>query len=449
MNAPKKTPLFTADQSGLNFLSMWFTPGFSAANVATVNFAAFGTISIITFMSFMQPYVLNEILQIPTERQGRFTGNLAAMQEVVIILLMGFFGAWSDQVGRRLVFVLGFGFLGFGYFIYPLATSESQLTLFRLIFAIGGASAPIMLSACIQDASQEVSRGKWVAFNSICTGSGVLFMALVLAKTPVWYQTLGADAATAGRFAFWTTTGFCIIIAIALWFGLKTEKRVPSAKKSLVRQVGKGIREGVRNPRLAVAYAGAFIGRGDLIIVSTFLSLWIVQYGRDHELSTATSLAKAGMLFGIVQGSAMLWAFLMGMISDRLNRLTSLCIGLLIATLGYSWMGEMDDPFAPVVIPAAVLLGMGETSVLIAAGALIGQEARPKIRGAVLGVFGLIGGVGIMFATFAGGLVFDNIGRTAPFTLMGLMNLALLLVVFVTRLRAGQPTNFSANHTDN
>jgi hypothetical protein len=61
-------------------------PGLSGVNVATVNFAAFFTISTITFMSFVQPYVLTEILHIPQERQGTFTGNLAALQEVVGLL---------------------------------------------------------------------------------------------------------------------------------------------------------------------------------------------------------------------------------------------------------------------------------------------------------------------------------------------------------------------------
>jgi MFS family permease len=96
------------DPAGLKIGPLWFQPGLSRGNIAAVNFAAFSTIAIITFMSFAQPYVLNEMLHIPQERQGTFTGNLAALQEIVVILLMGFFGAWSDRVGRRLVFVLGF-----------------------------------------------------------------------------------------------------------------------------------------------------------------------------------------------------------------------------------------------------------------------------------------------------------------------------------------------------
>jgi hypothetical protein len=38
-----------------------------------------------------------------------------------------------------------------------------------------------------------------------------------------------------------------------------------------------------------------------------------------------------------------------------------------------------------------------------------------------------------------GGIIFDQIGRTAPFTLMGILNLALLSLALITRVRAGEP----------
>ena len=60
---------------------LWFTPGVTGPNLATMLFAAFGTMATISFMSFMQPYVLTELLQIPEEEQGRLTGNLHAFQE--------------------------------------------------------------------------------------------------------------------------------------------------------------------------------------------------------------------------------------------------------------------------------------------------------------------------------------------------------------------------------
>lgn len=44
------------------------------------------------------------------------------------------------------------------------------------------------------------------------------------------------------------------------------------------------------------------------------------------------------------------------------------------------------------MISARVLAGMGELSVLVAAGAVVGQEAPIRMHGTVPGVFGLPGG---------------------------------------------------------
>lgn len=421
------------DTAGLTLGPLSFAPGFTRANIGTVSFAAYSTIAVLTFMSFVQPYVLTEILRIPAERQGTLTGNLAAIQEIVVILTMGFFGAWSDRVGRRRVFIIGYLLLALGYCIYPLASTESQLMLYRAMFGVGAACAPIMLSILIQDSCQEGSRGKWVAWNSLFTGLGVISMALLLAKTPEWYRNLGADPVMAGRYAFWTTSTICLLVPIVLWFGVRSGVTEPASRRNIFGRIGEGFQAGMQNPRLAVAYGAAFVGRGDLVVISTFLSLWVVQYGREHGVPTAEALTEAGKLFGIVQTAALLWAYCMGMIADRVNRMTGLCIALTLATAGYALMGLIENPLGRGMIPAAILMGVGEISVLIAAGALLGQEARPEIRGAVVGVFGLLGGVGILFVTYVGGLVFDGLGRTAPFVMVGLLNFVLLGVAVLVR----------------
>ena len=141
------------------------------------------------------------------------------------------------------------------------------------------------------------------------------------------------------------------------------------------------------------------------------------------------------MMHGLLQFAALLWAPLMGVISDRGNRITGLVIALALASAGYFVMGQVADPFSSALLPAAILLGIGETSVIVGAGTLMGQEATPNIRGAIVGVYGLMGGIGIMLAMAVGGILFDNVGRTAPFTMMGVMNAVLMLAAIVVRVR--------------
>lgn len=51
-------------------------PGVSPWNATTYVFAAFITIGMLAFVSFIQPYLLNANLQVPDAQQGRALGLL-------------------------------------------------------------------------------------------------------------------------------------------------------------------------------------------------------------------------------------------------------------------------------------------------------------------------------------------------------------------------------------
>jgi MFS family permease len=413
---------------------LWFTPGVSGINLATMFFAAFGTMAMVSFMSFMQPYVLNEMLHIPENEQGGLTGNLHAFQEVVFIAVAGFAGALSDKFGRPLVYAVGFMIAAAGYSLYPLADSVTQLYMARAVFGMGVAGVATMLSACIVDYIQERSRGRWIGVTSVFNGLGILAMSFLLTRLPVVYQNNGATTLAAGRYSFWTVASLCLVIGLVLYFGLFRGGNRDSSRDPIVKKFSAGIKACIRNPRLAIAYGGAFIGRGDFAVIGTFFSLWMVQEGLDKGMTTGEALAIAGPLFGMIQLCALLWAPVMGFITDRLNRLTAVSMGLAICGVGYILMSMVEDPFSSAIYPAGVVLGIGETSVIVSVGALLGQEARGQYQGSIVGVFSLLGGFGILVTTLLGGQLFDGIGRTAPFMMMGLMNLVLMVAALALRV---------------
>ena len=430
---------FQADTTGVHLGPFWITPGWTRGNAVTVWFASLLTIGLAAFMSFAQPYVLTEMVHVPKAEQGTITGQLAFFQEVVVVLLVGFIGTFSDRVGRRPVYVLGFLCIAAGYAIFPLATSVTDLFTYRLLFALGIATVPLMLSACVVDATQEITRGRWAGTNNMLQGLGVVLMSLVLAKTPGWYAAMGNDPVTAGRYAFWTVACVALTAAIIMAVGLPrvVPNRVHGTKGSMRDQITAAWRGASGNPRMALAYGAAFIGRGDFTVIGYFFPLWTMQHGIASGLGAGASMARGGMLFGLIQLCAMLWAPVMGFIIDRRSRVESLCIALALAVLGYGLLGMVDDPFARSFYPVAVLVGIGEVSVIVASGALVGQEARPQDRGPIIGFYNAVGGIGILFASLVGGLAFDEFGSTAPFMMMAILNAVLL--VFGLRVRAGDP----------
>ena len=122
-------------------------PGVRPINVITLFFTSFFGIAVMSFMNASAPILFDEILGIPQSEFGRLSGRLVFWHEVVVILCIAPIGAMSDRFGRRPLYALAFFLIGVGHFLYPLAENEDQLLMFRMVFAVGTASASAMPTA--------------------------------------------------------------------------------------------------------------------------------------------------------------------------------------------------------------------------------------------------------------------------------------------------------------
>ena len=122
---------------------------------------------------------------------------------------------------------------------------------------------------------------------------------------------------------------------------------------------------------------------------------------------------------------------------DRFDRVTGVIIAFTLATIGYSSFGFVDNPFDNSAIIPAIVLGMGESSTMIAGNALAGQSAPTAIRGAVLGMCAVSGATGTLLATMLGGRLFDNWMPGGPYVQMGIINGIILIWAIYVRFNAG------------
>jgi MFS family permease len=434
------TALLVPDPAGARLGPFWLAPRVSSLNAVALLFGGFSTICLVTFLTFVQAYLFN-VIGIPREEQGSLAGLLVALQETVQIILAGLIGALSDRSGRRTVYVGGLLLTAVGLYLYPLAASENGLILYRIIYAVGITAATVMMSTCFAEYTQEATRGRWMGTVGVFNGLGVVLMATVLARLPALFGDLGFDDAAAIRYSFWVMAACTLLLAALLQAGLQA--RPPGAgggRLALLRQTTLGIAAARANPRILLAYGTAFASRGDLVILTTFLSLWVIQAGIDAGMSPGAATARAGMVFGIAQGCALLWSPVMGIMLDRMPRMIGICIAFGLAMLGYLALGLVPDPFGPWMLPASILAGIGEASAVVSAGVLIGQEAPPATRGTVIGTFALAGSAGIVCLTYAGGIAFDGLGPHGPFLLMGGVNGLVLLAALATRRLAPTDT---------
>ena len=412
-------------------------------NAQTLLFASFWTIGLITFLNFMNPYVF-EILGIPEDKQGSLAGLLVALQEATQLAICGFIGSWSDRIGRRPIYVGGLLLLAAGFAVYPLAMNEYQLIALRVFYAVGATTCTVMLSTCLGEYIDDRTRGRWMGVVAIANGLGIVTMAIGVSKLPLLFGQLGLDSVTALRSSFWVCATVILLLAVLLQLGLQPPTATPTrAHASLLKQTLNGLALARNKPMLAMRYLTAFASKGDLVIVTTFISLWVVQAGLAAGMSPGAAVARAGMVFGITSGVALTWSIFMGMILDRIPRLIAVGIAFALASIGYICIALVTDPLGSMIFVAAVLVGIGESSVIISAGTLIGQSAPAGDRGAAFGVYGFAGSAGILVLSFAGGKLYDAFGGGAPFLMMGVINglivVAALLLFYWQRIAGSTP----------
>ncbi|MBN2885263.1 MAG: MFS transporter [Chromatiaceae bacterium] len=397
--------------------------------------AAFFSIGLMVFMSIGQTYILNEHLGIPESSQGAISGQLVFLTEIVTLLLFLPAGVLMDRIGRRGVYAAGFLLLALTYLLYPFATSVEMLYGYRLIYALGVVAVAGGLSTVLADYPSERSRGKLVALVGVLSGLGVVIISQGLGSLPKAFTNAGFDGVAAGRFTHFIIAGLSVAVAALVFLGLKGGVPSRHEERPSVRELFVGGFAQARNPRILLAYASAFIARGDQAVNATFIILWGTLAGKATGMDPAAAVLSGTMIFVITQISALLWAPLLGPLLDRIDRVSAMALCMGLAALGNLAPLLLDDPLARIGILFFILLGIGQISVFLAGQSLIGQEAPTAQRGAVLGAFNVAGAIGILLITLAGGYLFDRIDPRAPFVVVGIINLLLLGASLFVRWR--------------
>lgn len=401
-------------------------PGVEPRHALCYLFAALVSIGLFTYLTALTPYVLRVNLGLPDARHGEVSGMLQFWQEIVVLCTVGLWGAWSDRVGRRPVYVAGFLICATAYVLYPLAGTLAELTAFRLLFGLGLAAMAAMLATVLADYPSEPSRGKLTGIAFLLNGVGSVCFFVFLTRLPQVYSSAGASEVRAGQYAYFTVAAIALLAAIVM-LGLRRGQPIAAPRNEGLRAiVRRGVQAG-RRPRIALAYGSAFAARADMALITLFLALWTTQAAIRSGATAAEATMRVGMTVGIAQGTAVLWAPIFGWLGDRIDRLTLLLLGFALAVTGYAWIGLTSQIVAPSAIPALVMLGIGQSSTILASSVLLGQEAPAESRGAVFGVQSFVGGIGILAISAVGGVAFDGLGPQSPFLLMAAVNLLIVL----------------------
>lgn len=412
-------------QSIAKFGPVAVEPGTSRSNMWALMYVAFVTIGLVTAIATVTPYLLTTNLGIAEADQGKALGTLAFWQEITLILVFGPIGILADKYGRQIVYAAGFATLAVAYLLYPFATTLTELSITRVLYALGVGAMTGMLATVIADYGVEEDRGKLTAMCGFLNGLGVVLLALGVGKLPAFFAARGADDVVAGQQAMFVVAAMSLFSAAMAWTFLR--RGVPQAVEKLpdlpfATKLKQGFGIARTNRRIALAYASGFVARGDIAIVGLFASAWGKKAALEAGMSPTEALAAGIIPFVVAQSAALLWAPVVAVPLDRIPRMAALGWCMVLGMIGYCCLFLVSDPLQSASFILFALLGIGQISALLGAQSTIGKEANEAMRGSIIGVFNFCGAVGILLLTVIGGWLFDHVGPWAPFFLVGVLN---------------------------
>lgn len=103
--------------------------------VASLSTAAF-SISFLVFIAAATPFVLSELLNVPSGRTGDITGSLIVADELTSLALYLPIGGMCDQRGVGIVAASGYMIVTIALVLYVQCTAVWELVLVRMLFAV-------------------------------------------------------------------------------------------------------------------------------------------------------------------------------------------------------------------------------------------------------------------------------------------------------------------------
>ncbi|CAK0775689.1 Magnetosome protein MamH [Gammaproteobacteria bacterium] len=377
---------------------------------------------LMTFIVALQPLYLSEVLGLAYNNAGFVNANIQVISEVLDLILVGYLGYLSDRIGRISLLVYGFLFTGLMALFAPfdkeiaVTLGLNALLVFyitRILMSLGTTLIWPQMVTMAGDYGGKKDPGRLVIKVGFMMAFGVSLVYAVFMQIPNY---IGLKYI------------MVLIAAIAFsgaWLARNFLKEIPLSSGSQKQPSLYLIFDLIKKKKnLSLSLVAAFTSRNDMVVIGLFLMTWFIYFADlIPGMSHVQAASQGGIVIGFMGGVVLLSIPFWGKTIERLGPVTAMAVALLLAGCGFATLGLILNPFSWWILAPLVLVGIGQAGCLLASQILVLEQAPQGIRGTVLGVFNTVGCIGVIFFLQVGGFLFDWIGPTAPFTLVGIANL--------------------------
>lgn len=378
---------------------------------------ALGFVSMLMDISSEMIHALLPIYMVTVLGTSALTvGLIEGIAEATASITKVFSGALSDWLGKRkLLAAFGYGLAALTKPIFPSASSIEWLIAARFIDRVGKGIRGAPRDALVADIAPPNLRGASFGLRQSLDTIGA-FTGPLLAIGLMW---LTADHFQA---VFWIAVIPAFLSVGLIILAVKEPER-PKEQRRIRMPLH---RDELR--RLGATYWW---------VVAVAAVFTLARFSEAFLILRAQSIGLPIVLIPIVlvimSLAYSLSAYPIGVLSDRVNRLTLLVLGLvllLVADLALAFASDLVWVGIGVVFWG---LHMGFTQGLLAT--LIAETAPADLRGTAFGMFNLITGVAQLVASVVAGALWDMAGPQGTFLAGAAFTLLTLAGLFVIRRR--------------